>query len=326
MEISIAMTTYNGEKYLSEQLESFLIQEIKPDELIVCDDGSTDKTLEILNNFSKKAPFDVRIYKNKTNLGYSKNFEKAILLCSGDLIFLSDQDDVWFKNKIKEVLHNAKLYPNKKIFIHDAYITHSNLKPTGQSNYDKLKAENKSSKDFTTGCLTTIKKEVVNILFPLPNTEKHDIWINKFGYYTKNRIIILEKLQYWRRHKNNTSDTTADKLNKVQFLITKIIQFFKHGNVNPYNALILKQENLEKLKKHIKDIDNNIIKKEVKAIACKNIEKDINIFKERTNILKKDRSKRFFLILVFFIKNGYSNFNGIWTAIKDLFSRNYNKT
>jgi glycosyltransferase involved in cell wall biosynthesis len=325
MKISIAMATYNGEKYLLEQLESFLIQEIKPDELIVCDDGSTDKTLEILNNFAEKAPFDVKIYRNKTNLGYSKNFEKAILLCSGDLIFLSDQDDVWFKNKIKEVLHNTKLYPEKKIYIHDACITHSSLKPKGQSNYEKLILENKSTKDYTIGCLTAIKKEVVNILFPLPNTEKHDIWINKFGYFTNTRIIILKKLQYWRRHENNTSNTTADKLNKIQFLITKIIQFFKHGNVNPYSALIIKQENLKKLKNYIKRAKGKLLDQNAINNACNLLDKDINIFKERTDILKKNRGKRLFPILVFFIKNGYSNFNGIWTAVKDLFSRDYNK-
>jgi glycosyltransferase involved in cell wall biosynthesis len=248
MKISIAMTTYNGEKYLSEQLESFLIQEIKTNELIVCDDGSTDKTLRILNAFSKKAPFDVKIYKNKINLGYSKNFEKSISLCTGDLIFLCDQDDVWFKNKIKEILKVVKANPDKKIFMHDAYITYSDLTSTGQSNYEKIKSKNKSPKYYTTGCLTAIKKEIADKLFPLPKSEKHDIWINNFGYFTNTKIIVLAKLQYWRRHENNTSKTTADKLSKMQYLVKKVIQFFKHGNINPYKTLIIKQENLKKLK------------------------------------------------------------------------------
>ena len=317
------MTTYNGEKYLLEQLDSFLHQEIKPDELIICDDGSTDKTLEILNNFAKKANFVVKIYKNQHNLGYSKNFEKAILLCSGDIIFLSDQDDVWFEDKIKEVLNIIKSHPEKKIFMHDAFITNHNLKPTGQSRFEKLKNENKLPKDYTTGCLTIIKKEMVKILFLVPQSEKHDIWINKFGYFTNTRILISKKLQYWRRHENNTSNTTAKKLNKLQYLRKKIAQFFKHGNVNPYNKLILKQKNLQHLKKYVQKTNNNILSQEVIDIACIDLDKEIKILEERIKILKKTRNTRYFLIVPFFLKGGYKNFNGYWTAIKDIFSRNY---
>jgi len=92
--ISIALCTYNGEAYLSDQLASIVKQTQQPDELIACDDGSTDNTLQILDQFSGEAPFPVRVYLNQQRLGPTKNFEKAISLCSGDFIFLSDQDDV----------------------------------------------------------------------------------------------------------------------------------------------------------------------------------------------------------------------------------------
>ena len=97
--ISIAMTTYNGEKYLQEQLDSFLGQNRLPDELVVCDDGSQDRTMAILESFSSRAPFPVRIYRNSAKLGYSKNFEKAGSLCTGDIIAFSDEDDVWDAQK-----------------------------------------------------------------------------------------------------------------------------------------------------------------------------------------------------------------------------------
>ena len=103
MRISIAMTTYNGSKYLKEQLDSFTKQTHLPDELVVTDDGSSDDTLEILENFAKKASFEVLIFRNNTNLGYAMNFGHAIGLCTGDLIFLSDQDDIWFPEKIETV-------------------------------------------------------------------------------------------------------------------------------------------------------------------------------------------------------------------------------
>src|SRR5215217_2190591 len=100
MRISIAMATYNGAGYLQEQLESFLSQTRQPDELIVCDDGSGDATLDILERFRQSVPFAVQIHRNETRLGFTKNFEKALLKCSGDLVFLSDQDDVWFAPKV----------------------------------------------------------------------------------------------------------------------------------------------------------------------------------------------------------------------------------
>lgn len=101
--LSVAMCTYNGEEYLWEQLLSIAEQTRLPDELIVCDDSSTDTTLQILNEFQKMAPFSVRIYCNEAKLGPSKNFEKAITLCSGDVIALSDQDDVWLPRKLERL-------------------------------------------------------------------------------------------------------------------------------------------------------------------------------------------------------------------------------
>src|ERR1017187_10286490 len=97
--VSIAMATYNGEKFLSKQLESFSCQTLMPDELVVCDDGSRDGTLAILEAYAAEAQFPVRIIKNDTNLGYSANFAKATSLCKGEIILFSDQDDIWFDDK-----------------------------------------------------------------------------------------------------------------------------------------------------------------------------------------------------------------------------------
>ncbi|HIE59179.1 MAG TPA: glycosyltransferase, partial [Hydrogenothermaceae bacterium] len=94
MRISIALATYNGDTYLQDQLNSYIAQERLPDEMVVCDDVSKDETVAILEAFQKVAPFEVQIIKNETNLGYTKNFEKALSLCSGDIVFFSDQDDV----------------------------------------------------------------------------------------------------------------------------------------------------------------------------------------------------------------------------------------
>jgi hypothetical protein len=112
----------------------------------------------------------------------------------------------------------------------------------------------------------------------------------------------------------------------MQYLVKKVIQFFKHGNINPYKTLIIKQENLKKLKDCIEKAKGILLNQNEINNASSQLDKEINIFKERVKILKKKKIKRLFPILLFFIKGGYSNFNGIWTAIKDIFSNNYNKT
>lgn len=102
--VSIALCTYNGAEFLPEQLESILEQTRPPDELVVGDDCSTDETLNILENFATRAPFPVNIKVNPQNLGSTKNFEQTILRCRGEIIFLSDQDDVWLPSKIEKMV------------------------------------------------------------------------------------------------------------------------------------------------------------------------------------------------------------------------------
>jgi glycosyltransferase involved in cell wall biosynthesis len=94
------MTTYNGAPYLREQLDSILAQQRLPDELIVCDDLSSDETPELLRDYAARVPFPMTVVINDRRLGSTKNFEQAIRLCTGDLIALCDQDDVWYPQKL----------------------------------------------------------------------------------------------------------------------------------------------------------------------------------------------------------------------------------
>jgi glycosyltransferase involved in cell wall biosynthesis len=98
--ISVVLCTYNGEKFLKQQLESIAHQTMLPDELVICDDQSTDQTLEILKEFSARAPFFVDVVSNPKRLGYRENFMKAANLCRGQFIAFSDQDDVWLPQKL----------------------------------------------------------------------------------------------------------------------------------------------------------------------------------------------------------------------------------
>ena len=105
MRISIALCSWNGAIFLREQLASLAGQSRLPDELIVCDDGSTDETATVVERFTSSSPFPVRLFRNPTRLGTVKNFEQAIAKCGGEIIFLCDQDDVWHREKIAAVSH-----------------------------------------------------------------------------------------------------------------------------------------------------------------------------------------------------------------------------
>ena len=96
---SVAMCTYNGARFLGAQLASVAAQARAPDELVVCDDRSTDETARVVEEFAAAAPFRVRLHVNERNLGTTRNFERAVSLCEGDLIALSDQDDVWAEGR-----------------------------------------------------------------------------------------------------------------------------------------------------------------------------------------------------------------------------------
>ncbi|MGA2753417.1 MAG: glycosyltransferase [Terracidiphilus sp.] len=106
--ISIAMATYNGERFIRQQLDSFVRQTLLPSELIICDDGSTDSTVSIINNFVVLAPFPVVIVHNSVQLGYTANFLQAAQKCQGDLIAFSDQDDEWLPHKLARILQASR--------------------------------------------------------------------------------------------------------------------------------------------------------------------------------------------------------------------------
>lgn len=122
MIISVALCTYNGEKYLESQLNSILNQTVKVDEIVICDDVSSDTTMQIINEYKKRFPTIFNVIVNEKNIGYVKNFDKAITICTGDLILLSDQDDLWKRNKVETILNTAQSNNSKEVFCHDIEI------------------------------------------------------------------------------------------------------------------------------------------------------------------------------------------------------------
>ncbi|SFB80921.1 glycosyltransferase [Kaistella jeonii] len=148
MQKSVALCTYNGETYIREQLDSILKQTISVQEIIICDDHSTDQTFTIIEKYRENHPGLFKIFMNKKNLGYVKNFEKAISLCSGDLIFLSDQDDVWYENKVEKVEKSFLENKNINVLCHNVNLLGDEFKT--EKNYWHLRnfTTNKSNSEI----------------------------------------------------------------------------------------------------------------------------------------------------------------------------------
>ena len=132
MKLSVALCTYNGEQFINEQLSSIINQTCKVDEIVVCDDCSTDGTIDIIKRIAISNPkVDIRIIVNDHNLGVCANFEKAVNECSGDIIFLSDQDDVWLPDKVEAIIDWFEKNPEKSVVFTDADLIDVNGIPLG---------------------------------------------------------------------------------------------------------------------------------------------------------------------------------------------------
>lgn len=198
------MAVYNGEKFLRRQLESLSKQETLPDELIVVDDCSTDRTRQLLIEYAAIAPFEVKTYHNMVNLGHELNFGVAIERCSGDIIFLADQDDVWFPEKISVVSEIFENERNVHLVICDAHITDTNLRRSGRTaiqlmKFSRILGERKQG--LTLGCATAFTSDLKNLVCPIEKLDfGHDSWIHEIGDVLRVRKVIDKPLQLYRRH------------------------------------------------------------------------------------------------------------------------------
>lgn len=216
MKVSVAMTTYNGEYFLEDQIYSILNQLNHDDELIVSDDGSTDSTFNILEKIQSN---DSRLHvvRGPQN-GVVKNFENAISECTGDIIFLSDQDDIWYKNKvsdIKEILLNNKnielIMHNSNKIIENKYIQDKLIK-----RYKPGVLRNMLFSSYW-GCCMVFTKELSELILPFPdNLVAHDQWIGLIGELRKSSFFYDKELIWHRYHSNNVSKK-SNFLNAIQF-------------------------------------------------------------------------------------------------------------
>jgi len=314
--ISVALCTYNGELYLREQIESIFKQTRLPDEIIVCDDCSVDSTLKILSEFSKNFPVLFKIYVNKKNLGVSKNFEKAISLCSGDIIFLSDQDDVWLPKKIEKII---EVFNNNKDYCYifsDAYITDKNLYFLEYTMWESISFNRFQRKKFMqgqqlevllkynvfVGATMAFRSELRKSVLPIPEICTHDEYIALIGSIVGRGYFIEKPLIYHRQHAHNVTGT-GKKL--------KVIDKLKRSlSVGSSNCLLEKQKY---------EILNDIVLKLSGRINNK-IRDKISFLQQRIKIYERSGFLGLLIIICELFSGRYFKYsNGLESAAKDSF-------
>ncbi len=317
MKISIVMTVYNGEKYLQYQIDSFLSQTKLPDEIIIADDCSSDKTLEILKTYEKNNIVDFKIYRNQTNMGFTKNFENAITKSTGDIILLSDQDDVWYNEKIETLVKKFKENPNTLLIIHDADLVNENLEKSNLSAISQINSGFSNTDVFITGALTAFNKSLIKYFIPFPkNLLGHDGYMHFVARNLGVRMVIKNKLQMIRRHSTNTSDWVASSLKKINKFDVIKKQFFSKREEN-YNDRLDQVEHLIKIITKIENEDNffsdDLLKKSLKNL---NLEK--KALQKRNEFQNKNFIEKKLIAFELLFKNQYKYFNGIWSFLRDI--------
>ncbi|MBW2274122.1 MAG: glycosyltransferase family 2 protein [Deltaproteobacteria bacterium] len=217
--ISVAMATCEGARYLEAQLESLCAQTRLPDELILCDDASSDPTPDIAEAFARRAPFAVRIERNPNRLGITGNFEQAVSLCSGDLIFLADQDDVWQETKLENLSRVLVDDPAVGAVFCNGEVVDEVLAPLGHDLWQALAFTPAEQARVRAGdAVAVFLKHVVaagstmafrasyrELLLPFPALHSaHDAWIAFLIASVAEVRILDERLIHYRVHGENT--------------------------------------------------------------------------------------------------------------------------
>lgn len=231
--ISVCMATYNGERFLEEQMRSILDQLGSTDELIISDDGSTDNTVEIIKSFQdNRIRFFTGNYKNVI-----KNFENALSKARGDIIFLADQDDVWLEAKVNKVKSLLTAYD---LVVTDSYIVDERLRIIHPSFFEHFNSKKGILKNVLKstyfGSCMAFRASLLKFALPFPDTKEigHDLWLGLVGEMTGKVIFVKDPMIQYRRHgetftaagTGKSGRSLITKMKGRMIMFSEIIQFY----------------------------------------------------------------------------------------------------
>ena len=222
--IGVVLATYNGEKYILEQLKSIINQTMIPSSIIISDGGSSDKTIDICEKYLATTNINYKILKSKTKLGVKDNFEKGLRQCNAKYIFFSDQDDCWLPQKIQNSVEIFEKYDADVVWC-NAFITNENLEvkmnlwdSVGYKNSETINIYNKYDLNLQkelikhnvmTGMCMAINIRIKNEIIPFSDYKIHDVWIAYASNCLGRVVSIDSKDVYYRQHGNNAIGTSS---------------------------------------------------------------------------------------------------------------------
>ena len=322
--ISIAMAAFNGEKYIREQLESFGTQTVPPNEVVISDDDSSDKTVEIIEAFKARAKFEVNLLQNEDRIGYIANFANAISQCTGDIIFISDQDDVWFPEKIQKVCKILEEHTEVHCIVNDMELTDGSLKPWGVTRFTFARRMGAAGAagEMIAGCGTAITRQWRNFTLPFPLEMSYDAWIGQLAQRLGVLHLSEERLQYYRRHEANTSYIywRVNPSSLTKWLKGQDFRKYLKGEV-PHNfeaarwklAVILEQLTEGRSKGQLDFISENAV-----ALAIQTLERELTLVERRAEIVARPRWGRIYPAISLLLSGEYELASGALSALKDV--------
>ena len=317
--ISVVLATYNGESFVVEQLRSIVNQTVKPDEIIVVDDCSKDKTLDVVSSFAKQCEISIVIEKNEHNSGVSKTFENGVKRASGDIVLFSDQDDCWRENKVEKILFAMSNYDTDFVFS-NAAIVDEKLTDTNVTLWDSIDFAPKNNNEYVcyekseffpellkhnvvTGMTVACRKDFLTKCLPFPSFLLHDYWLALNASTSVNMIAINDPLVLYRQHSNNVVGVNKKHRKRDKAALKKRHLIIVQSQIMLFKSVIEiceKNNSSEEIKKMAQDYYNFSVNREnalnTSIFSVLKLRKDYKKYTYRDyRFFEKDIFYRFFL-------------------------------
>jgi glycosyltransferase involved in cell wall biosynthesis len=255
---SACVCTFRGGRFLDAQLASLARQTLTLTEVVVVDDGSDDDTLSIAERFARSAPFPVRVHRNLNRLGVARNFERALSLASGDILFLVDQDDVWHPEKVEKISRLLAMRPQLDLVFTDACLINAEGIATGDTLFASLGVGSRERnlvhtgrafeillrRNIVTGATVAVRRRGMQRAAPFPEGWIHDEWLAIVASATGAIEVIEEALIDYRQHGANQIGVERETMNTALAKLARSGLAYRHAVVTRVATLVGKLEAL----------------------------------------------------------------------------------
>lgn len=315
--ISIALATRNGAKYIREQLRSIEQQELRPDEIVICDDRSTDGTIEEVGEFSARSPVRVILEVNASPLGVTRNFEKALLRCSGDILFLCDQDDIWMPEKIACVVDHFNRDESLMVVTNDQIIGNDDLTLLGPRKTANMAKLGLRASDMCTGCCTALRREFLELAAPFCSGWSHDNWIGSLASVLGVKGFVDRPLQLYRRHDANASHWLASSRGPIGIFDRFDLKSAEKMASAWERRLMINTWKTTRLLERRAWLSRHNLTRQA-ADALQQLDQQRTDVERRLEIARSKYPRRVGLVLRCLSEGGYASFGGLRSMLADL--------